>query len=223
TPWRRPAVTSDGRTARRSRSASSPRLAWLGGWASTMRPPSSVKSGGSGGAGSPPAPTGSTPTPGWPRCDRTRSRAMAGGRSSWRRPSEPSSSCTTSRRTTCGPRWRRSPGSALTIETSAPYNGSAMTVDDPAIAGAIRRHEERLQRDPESLAFAQLADLYRKSGRARDAIALCRRGLERYPHYTTARLILAKTLLGEGDHDAALAELTAILQESPKEAQAHRL
>src|SRR2546427_6598088 len=98
-----------------------------------------------------------------------------------------------------------------------------MTVDDPAIAGAIRRHEERLQRDPESLAFAQLADLYRKSGRARDAIALCRRGLDRYPHYTTARLILAKTLLGEGDHDAALAELTSILGESPKEAQAHRL
>ena len=98
-----------------------------------------------------------------------------------------------------------------------------MTVDDPAITGAIRRHEERLQRDPESLAFAQLADLYRKSGRARDAIALCRRGLDRYPHYTTARLILAKTLLGEGDHDAALAELTSILGESPKEAQAHRL
>ncbi len=91
-----------------------------------------------------------------------------------------------------------------------------MTVDDPAITGAIRRHEERLQRDPESLAFAQLADLYRKS-------ALCRRGLDRYPHYTTARLILAKTLLGEGDHDAALAELTSILGESPKEAQAHRL
>jgi len=111
----------------------------------------------------------------------------------------------------------------LTSETSAPYNGSAMTVDDPAITGAIRRHEERLQRDPESLAFAQLADLYRKSGRARDAIALCRRGLDRYPHYTTARLILAKTLLGEGDHDAALAELTSILGESPKEAQAHRL
>ncbi len=98
-----------------------------------------------------------------------------------------------------------------------------MTVDDPAIAGAIRRHEERLQRDPESLAFAQLADLYRKSGRAQDAIALCRRGLDRYPHYTTARLILAKTLLGEGHHDAALAELAAIIQESPKEAQAHRL
>src|SRR2546426_444574 len=148
---------------------------------------------------------------------------MGACRSCWRPRSAPSRSSTTFRRPTFGRRWPHSQGSALTSETSAPYNGSAMTVDDPAITGAIRRHEERLQRDPESLAFAQLADLYRKSGRARDAIALCRRGLDRYPHYTTARLILAKTLLGEGDHDAALAELTSILGESPKEAQAQRL
>ena len=98
-----------------------------------------------------------------------------------------------------------------------------MPVDDSGLAGAIRRHEERLQREPESLAFAQLADLYRKAGRPRDAVAMCRRGLERYPHYTTARLILAKTLFGENEFDAALGELDAILQESPKEAQAHRL
>ena len=74
--------------------------------------------------------------------------------------------------------------------------------DDRALAEAIRRHEERLARDPESLAFAQLADLYRKAGRTGDAIALCREGLHRWPHYTTARLILAKTLLAEGQLDA---------------------
>jgi tetratricopeptide (TPR) repeat protein len=95
--------------------------------------------------------------------------------------------------------------------------------DDRALADAIRRHEERLARDPESLAFAQLADLYRKAGRTADAIGLCRDGLQRWPHYTTARLILAKTLLAEGQHDAALAELDAILQTSPKDVQCHRL
>src|SRR5437867_5578009 len=188
-----------------------------------MRRPSSVRSGCSRRwvCLRPPAPLTSTPSS--PRCDGTRSRATGACPSSWRRPSEPSRSSTTRRRPKCGRPWHRWRGSAFTSETSAPYNGSAMTVDDPAIAGAIRRHEERLQRDPESLAFAQLADLYRKSGRAQDAIALCRRGLDRYPHYTTARLILAKTLHGEGHHDAALAELAAIIQESPKEAQAHRL
>jgi tetratricopeptide (TPR) repeat protein len=95
--------------------------------------------------------------------------------------------------------------------------------DDRALADAIRRHEERLARDPDSLAFAQLADLYRKAGRTGEAVGLCREGLQRWPHYTTARLILAKTLLVEGQHQAALAELAGILQTSPKDVQCHRL
>jgi tetratricopeptide (TPR) repeat protein len=66
---------------------------------------------------------------------------------------------------------------------------------DDALLAAMRRHEERLARDPGSLAFAQLADLYRKAGRTQDAIALCRQGLARYPQYATARLILAKAWL----------------------------
>lgn len=98
-----------------------------------------------------------------------------------------------------------------------------MPVDDPALANAIRRQEERLQRDPRSLAFAQLADLYRKVGRAREAVALCRAGLSRYPNYTTARLILAKALLAEGDLDQALAEVQSILDGCPTDAQGHRL
>lgn len=95
--------------------------------------------------------------------------------------------------------------------------------DDPALAAAIQRHEERLQRDPTSLAFAQLADLYRKVGRAADAIALCRDGLTRYPHYTVARLILARIHVTHDDFDAALAELSAILEVSPRDVQSHRL
>ena len=111
----------------------------------------------------------------------------------------------------------------MTTEPAAPYNKPAMAADEPAIAAAIRRQEERLARDPTSLAFAQLADLYRKAGRSSDAIATCRAGLQRYPHYTTARLILAKTLLAENDPAAALAEIEAILQVSPKDVQCHRL
>lgn len=98
-----------------------------------------------------------------------------------------------------------------------------MSVDDATIAGAIRRQEERLSKDPSSLAFAQLADLYRKAGRADDAIAICREGLKRYPQYATARLILAKTLVGEARLDEARTEVDAILQTSPKDVQCHRL
>jgi tetratricopeptide (TPR) repeat protein len=97
-----------------------------------------------------------------------------------------------------------------------------VTADD-ALALAMRRHEERLARDPSSLAFAQLADLYRKVGRTQDAITLCRQGLARYPQYSTARLILARTLQAEGRLDEALAELRTILEATPKDVQCLRL
>jgi len=111
----------------------------------------------------------------------------------------------------------------LTTETGDPYNRLAMPVDDQAIVGAIRRQEERLARDPGSLAFAQLADLYRKAGRTREAVAVCRDGLARYPQYTTARLILAKALAGDGQLAPALAELRVILEMSPRDVLCHQL
>jgi len=100
---------------------------------------------------------------------------------------------------------------------------AASPAEDPALAAAIRRQEERLQRDPASLAFAQLADLYRKAGRTADAITVCREGLARFPHYTTARLILAKAYQADGDAERALTELGAILEVSPRDVQPHRL
>jgi tetratricopeptide (TPR) repeat protein len=98
----------------------------------------------------------------------------------------------------------------------------AAVIDDPSLASAIQRHEERLARDPTSLVFAQLAELYRKAGRPADAVARCRDGLTRYPHYTAARLILARALADEGQLEAAMAEARAILDLSPKDVQCHR-
>lgn len=106
---------------------------------------------------------------------------------------------------------------------SVPRPGGGGVVDDPVAASAIRRYEERLAKEPTSLAFATLADLYRKAGRAREAIALCREGLGRYPQYVTARLILAKAYLTEGDEESALAELGQVVTQSPDDVQAHRL
>ena len=105
---------------------------------------------------------------------------------------------------------------------SAPRPGRGGMAEDAA-ASAVRRYEERLAKDPASLAFAALADLYRKAGRTREAIGLCRDGLERYPHYTTARLILAKAYLTEGKREDALTELSQVVAQSPDDVQAHRL
>ena len=102
-------------------------------------------------------------------------------------------------------------------------NGAPTSVEEPTLAVAIRRQEERVRRDPASLAFAQLAELYRKAGRVTEAITLCREGLTRFPHYTTARLTLAKAHQAEGDFELALAEIGAILEVSPRDVQSHRL
>jgi tetratricopeptide (TPR) repeat protein len=104
-----------------------------------------------------------------------------------------------------------------------PSVDQAPTSVDDSLATAIRRQEERVRRDPASLAFAQLADLYRKAGRLPEATAVCLDGLQRFPHYTTARLILAKTYQAAGDFDRALAELAKILEVSPRDVQSHRL
>src|SRR5262245_47629861 len=101
--------------------------------------------------------------------------------------------------------------------------GRAAVAEDPVAAAAIRRYEERPMRDPTSLALAPLADAYRKVGRTREAINLCREGLARFQHYTTARLILAKAHLDDGNPEAALAELGVILMTSPRDVQAHRM
>src|SRR5262245_25531432 len=104
----------------------------------------------------------------------------------------------------------------------APAEGAAAPVEE-AWAATIRRYEDRMSRDPGSLAFAPLADAYRKAGRTEDAVRLCREGLVRYPEYSTARLILAKALLDAGEAEAALAETRDLLARTPADAQAHRL
>jgi len=106
---------------------------------------------------------------------------------------------------------------------SPPRAGGEIAGEDPAAGFVIRRYEERLARDPSSLAFAPLADAYRKAGRTREAIAVCREGLARFPEYATARLVLAKALLDAEESDAALAEVRGILDRNPADAPAHRL
>jgi tetratricopeptide (TPR) repeat protein len=101
--------------------------------------------------------------------------------------------------------------------------GGEARTEEPSAVVAIRRLEERLAKDPGSPTFAPLADAYRKAGRLGDAITVCREGLARFPGYATARLVLARALLDEGDKDGALAEVRVILTDNPADAQAHRL
>ena len=80
----------------------------------------------------------------------------------------------------------------------------------------------RLQKDPGSIAFAQLAEEYRRGGRYREAISTCQAGLARHPGYLSARVTLGRALIEVGDLDGAQQELTAVLRLAPENLSAVR-
>src|SRR5688572_7778603 len=73
----------------------------------------------------------------------------------------------------------------------------------------------RVQTDPASIAFAQLAEEYRRAGQHAEAIEVCRVGLVVHPGYLSARVTLARSLVEMGDLDAAQAELERVLSQAP--------
>jgi len=80
----------------------------------------------------------------------------------------------------------------------------------------------RLQKDPGSIAFAQLAEELRRAGRFAEAIATCRNGLARHPAYQSARVTLGRALLETGELDEAYRELTEVIRRAPENLAAIR-
>jgi tetratricopeptide (TPR) repeat protein len=79
----------------------------------------------------------------------------------------------------------------------------------------IEELRRRVLSDPASIAFAQLAEEYRRAGLLADAVKVCREGLAVRPHFVSARITLGRALLGLDQLDAAVVELTAVLDVSP--------
>jgi tetratricopeptide (TPR) repeat protein len=67
--------------------------------------------------------------------------------------------------------------------------------------------ETRLARRPYSPLFARIAEEYLSQGRIDDAKELCLSGIEKYPRYTTAHLILAKCFAAEQNYSSAIQSL----------------
>ncbi len=82
--------------------------------------------------------------------------------------------------------------------------------------------KRRLEQDPASIAFAQLAEALRRSGRIDEAIETCRSGLAHHPSYLSAHVTLGRALIEHGDLDAAQAELGGVLAEAPENLAAIR-
>ena len=80
----------------------------------------------------------------------------------------------------------------------------------------------RVQKDPASIAFAQLAEELRRAGGYQEAVDVCRAGLELHPGYLSARVTLGRALLELNDLDTALAELEHVLKSAPENLAAIR-
>lgn len=80
----------------------------------------------------------------------------------------------------------------------------------------------RVQKDPASIAFAQLAEELRRAGMCAEAIDVCRTGLELHPGYLSARVTLGRALLEVDDLEAALGELEHVLKSAPENLAAIR-
>jgi Tfp pilus assembly protein PilF len=82
---------------------------------------------------------------------------------------------------------------------------------------------KKLEKDPGSRLFAQLAEELRKEGKHDEAITVARSGLEKIPNYPSARLTLARALLDSGQIRDARPELVQVVKASPDNILAGRL
>jgi len=90
--------------------------------------------------------------------------------------------------------------------------------DNPRIEDLRRR----VQKDPASIAFAQLAEELRRSGDLQGAVDASIAGLAIHPSYLSARVTLGRALLELNRLDEARAELERVLAGAPENLAARR-
>src|SRR5262245_31349422 len=82
---------------------------------------------------------------------------------------------------------------------------------------------KRLEKEPGSRIFAQLAEELRKEGDFEEAIRLCREGLQKHSNYPSARMTLGRALFESGDLASARREFESVLKGAPDNILASRM
>jgi tetratricopeptide (TPR) repeat protein len=92
------------------------------------------------------------------------------------------------------------------------------------LAGNPRIDElrKKLQAEPGSRLFAQLAEELRKTGDLAGAIAVAREGLQKNPGFWSARMTLGRALFDTGDLPGAKSEFEAVVKAAPDNIHAGR-
>jgi tetratricopeptide (TPR) repeat protein len=80
----------------------------------------------------------------------------------------------------------------------------------------------RIDLDPASIAFAALAEEYRRAGFFDEAIATCEAGLKRHPSYLSARVTLGRALIEVGRYEDAREHLEFVVRSAPENLAAIR-
>ena len=70
----------------------------------------------------------------------------------------------------------------------------------------------RVQKDPASIAFAQLAEVCRRAAQFQEAVDVCHAGLEIHPTYLSARVTLGRAFIELNKLDEAQSELELVLK-----------
>jgi tetratricopeptide (TPR) repeat protein len=86
----------------------------------------------------------------------------------------------------------------------------------------IEELRRRVESDPASIAFAALAEEYRRFGRYDEAVETCLAGLKRHPAYLSARVTLGRALVETGDLAGAREQFETVLRTAPENLAAIR-
>lgn len=81
----------------------------------------------------------------------------------------------------------------------------------------------RLNRDPDSKIFLQLAEEYRRAGHLEEALLVCKGGLKKHPGYHSARVALGRIFLSLSRLEEARIEFEAVTRASPENLLANRM
>ena len=123
----------------------------------------------------------------------------------------------------------KSPRSTLIFDAATAARIRAAVAMEPAPAKPaappnprIEELRRRLDKDPGSRLFAQLAEELRKEGDLEEAVRVSRDGLQKHPFYPSARMTLGRALLDSGDLHGAKTEFETVLQGAPDNLLARR-
>ena len=83
------------------------------------------------------------------------------------------------------------------------------------VSSRIEDLRRRIQKDPASIAFAQLAEEYRRAGDCEEAVKVCEAGLAQHPAYLSARVTLGRALFELGRLEDSRAEFLRVLDAAP--------